>query len=251
MGRTEKRNRLWDALSGQGTPLTVTEYPEVPLREMAKTLSGISMEAWGRYAFAREPLEGKFSPEQKRSYTEKANACGAEWAERMAKQYGTRNPQILAEKMGMKVELPSIPTGGGVVLFAQYVQPNEITIFTDCVDKAARLEQESDCPLLQKDRLTEILLAHELFHAVEERHEAEIYTRTEKIELWRKPFSNRSVIACLSEIAAMAFAAHLLDLQVSPYLLDVLLVYSYDKNTAFGLYKEICTWNDLCLGERE
>lgn len=67
----------------------------------------------------------------------------------------------------------------------------------------------------------------------------EIYTRTERVELWRKPFSNKSTISCLSEIAAMAFAGKLLDLKVSPYMLDVLLVYSYDKNAAWGLYDEI------------
>ncbi len=37
----------------------------------------------------------------------------------------------------------------------------------------------------------------------------------------------------------MAFAGKLLDLKVSPYMLDVLLVYSYDKNAAWGLYDEI------------
>ena len=97
----------------------------------------------------------------------------------------------------MKVKMPKVPTGGGVVLFAQYVQPDEITIFTDCVDKAAALEKQCGCPLLKKERLLEILLAHELFHAVEEQYAGEIFTRTEKIELWRKPFSNRSVISCL------------------------------------------------------
>ena len=89
------------------------------------------------------------------------------------------------------------------------------------------------------DELIARIVAHELFHAVEERHVKEIYTRTERVELWRKPFSNKSTISCLSEIAAMAFAGKLLDLKVSPYMLDVLLVYSYDKNAAWGLYDEI------------
>ena len=42
-------------------------------------------------------------------------------------KYGTEDPKILAGKMGMKVKMPKVPTGGGVVLFAQYVQPDEIT----------------------------------------------------------------------------------------------------------------------------
>lgn len=143
-------------------------------------------------------------------------------------------------EMGIRVETPAVPVGGELVLFAQFVQPDEITIFTDCLDKASSMEKESGCQMLNRERLFEILLAHELFHTVEERHEQEIYTRTEKVELWRKPFSNKSSIACLSEIAAMAFAAQLLGLTVSPYMLDVLLVRAYDRNMAAGLFEEIC-----------
>lgn len=240
MEKNEKWSKLLNAFSGRGSSVVPETYPEVPLNEMAQTLAGFTEEEWGMYAFSREPLEGKFTREQKISYTKKAVACGREWAERMAVRYGTQNPRHLAEKMGMKVDTPKVPTGGGIVLFAQFVQPNEITVFTDCIDKASKLAEESGCALLEKDKLMDILLAHELFHAVEEQHPQEIYTRTEKIELWKKPFSNRSAIACLSEIAAMAFAAQLLGLDTLPYMLDVLLVYSYDKNTAYGLYEEIC-----------
>ena len=80
------------------------------------------------------------------TYTVKANACGREWAKRISEKYGTEDPKILAGKMGMKVKMPKVPTGGGVVLFAQYVQPDEITIFTDCVDKAAALEKQCGLP---------------------------------------------------------------------------------------------------------
>lgn len=233
----EKWNRLKDAFAGKGAAFSMPEYPEVPFSEMVEKLEVLSEEDWGRYAFSREPLEGRFSEEEKMQYTAQANACGREWAEKIAEQYGTRNPKELAEKLGMKVKTPKVPVGGGLVLFAQFVEPDEITIFTDCVDKAVKLEKE--CGLLQREKLTNTLLAHELFHAVEEQHAKEIYTRTEKVELWRKPFSNKSTISCLSEIAAMAFAAELLNLNVSPYMLDVLLVYSYDKNAAWGLYDEI------------
>ena len=209
MGRQEKWNRLIDAFSGKGTAFSMPEYPKVPFSEMIEKLGALTEEDWGKYAFSREPLEGRFSPGE------------------------------LAEKLGMKVKTPKVPVGGGLVLFAQFVEPDEITIFTDCVDKASKLEEECGCDLLRRENLTNTLLAHELFHAVEERHVKEIYTRTERVELWRKPFSNKSMISCLSEIAAMAFAGKLLDLKVSPYMLDVLLVYSYDKNAAWGLYDEI------------
>ena len=251
MDKSGKRNRFLDALAGRNVQEEPEKFPEIPLKDMVQTLEGVTEEAWGRYAFAREPLERKFTSQEKDAYTVKANACGREWAKRISEKYGTEDPKILAGKMGMKVKMPKVPTGGGVVLFAQYVQPDEITIFTDCVDKAAALEKQCGCPLLKKERLLEILLAHELFHAVEEQYAGEIFTRTEKIELWRKPFSNRSVISCLSEIAAMAFARQLSGLSVSPYMLDVLLVYSYDKNTSYGLYDEIWKWNREVLSDKK
>lgn len=249
MSGLEKWKRLADAFAGKTVPgafpgagmAGVSEYPRVELKKMADTLAGLSDRQWGRYAFSREPLEGKFSDAQKDDYTEKAGQCGREWARRTAEQYGERRPRALAAKMGMKIFTPGTPAGGGNVLFAQFVQPDEITVFTDCIDRASVLREESGCSLLEREKLMDVLLAHELFHAVEEQNSERIYTRTEKVELWRKPFSNRSTIACLSEIAAMAFAKELLGLECSPYVLDVLLVYAYNKDMAWGLYDEICT----------
>lgn len=158
-----------------------------------------------------------------------------EWADKLAAEHGTRDPLTLCGELGLKLETPATPAGGGQVLFAQFVQPDGITIFTDCLDKAETLGGL----LPARAKLQSIILAHELFHAVEEAN-PDIYTRTEKIELWRKPFSNKSCIVCLSEIAAMAFAKQLLGLDFNPYALDVLLVYPYDAQAACGLYAEIC-----------
>lgn len=150
MDKSGKRNRFLDALAGRNVQEEPEKFPEIPLKDMVQTLEGVTEEAWGRYAFAREPLERKFTSQEKDAYTVKANACGREWAKRISEKYGTEDPKILAGKMGMKVKMPKVPTGGGVVLFAQYVQPDEITIFTDCVDKAAALEKQCGCPLLKK-----------------------------------------------------------------------------------------------------
>lgn len=226
-------NRLRSAFSfREGAP---DQYPAVAPETMARTLQSLTDVQWGRYAFSREPLEGKFTPEDKDHYTQAAVQCGKEWVRKMLALHGTRNPRKLSCRMGVRILTPATPTGGGQVLFAQFVQPDEITVFTDCLDKAASLGDI----LPEREKLMDILLAHELFHVVEEQNADAIYTRTETIELWRKPFSNRSRIACLSEIAAMAFARELLGLEFNPYALDVLLVYPYDPNAAYGLYEEI------------
>lgn len=202
--------------------------------EMMRVLEKLDDKQWGRYAFRREPLEGKFTTEQKQVYIHAATQCGCDYAHQLVEKYGSRDPWKLAKHMGITIKTPAIPAGGGQVLFAQFAEPDEITIFTDCLERAAGLKV-----LPTREKLERILLAHELFHVVEHRN-PEIYTRTETVELWRKPFSNRSHLICLSEIAAMAFAKTLLELPWSPYLLDVMLVYPYDAEAACALYEEIC-----------
>ncbi len=213
---------------------------ETTIKEMLKDLVCLTDEEWGGYTFYHEPLERKFSSDQKKEYTRKANACGKEEAEKILKEYPEKSIQEIAEEMGFTVKTPKTPTGGGHVIFAQYVEPKEITIFMDCVEKAEELMKQEDLLSLLPDfHLKEVLMAHELFHGIEYRKKKEIYTQTEKIELWRRPFSNKSRILCLSEMAAMAFAKSITGCNCSPYVLDVLLMYSYNQEAAVALYEEI------------
>lgn len=85
----------------------------------------------------------------------------------------------------------------------------------------------------------DILLPQEFFHYIESQQHNSIYTQTERIELWRKPFSNRSCITAFSEVAAMAFAKEYHNLAFCPFALDTLMLYLYDKNEASDLYDEI------------
>ena len=180
---------------------------------MAQVLSGISEEVWGRYAFSRDPLGGKIGEKQKAEYSKAAFCCGREWAARMSEKYGTRDPKELARRMGVKTEIQEMPLWRGRMILARFDRPGQITIYTDSIRRAAELAGESGCGLLREDRLFVILLAHELFHAVEERSADEIYTRTERVRIRGILFSKRSPLPCLSEMGAMAFARELLELE--------------------------------------
>lgn len=210
------------------------------IRQMITELVKLSDEQWGSYAFCHEPLERKFTAEQKKEYTRRAIACGEREGELFESIRGVQTVEDAAIRQGLKIQTPDVPSGGGHVLFAQYVEPDEITVFMDCVKKAEKLiEEENLQSELAGVRIYDLLLAHELFHYIEHQKEDAIYTQTEKIELWRKPFSNRSRIICLSEIAAMAFAKKVVRLPYSPYVMDVLLMYSYNEEAAAALYEEI------------
>ena len=229
-----------------------------PVRQMAEQLLMLSDEQLGRYAFLHEPLKGKFDTEQKNNYIRLANECGQQTANEMRsllqQQAGTTAltieelPSAIAEELGISIKEESVPCGDGHVIFAQFVEPDQVMVFSDCLDRLnelVRREQMDD--LFSGIEFRNVLLAHELFHAVEHRQKDHIFTQTEKIELWKRPFSNKSTILALSEMAAMAFAREICCLSFSPYVLDVLLIVQYSLEAACALYEEIRTAADVPL----
>lgn len=215
------------------------------IKDMLKELIKISDKDWGMYAFRREPLKGKFSKVEKEELIRKANECGREYAKKVRKENGNIDIYELAKKLGIEVDYPKMPNGGGHIIFAQFVNPNKVTIFKDSVDKAVDfIEKENLNELFLNVNIEEILLAHEIFHYIEEHNGEDLFTQTEKIRLWKfGPLKNDSNIICLGEIAGMAFAKELLQLTYSPYILDSFLVYLYHPKVAFDLYNEIININ--------
>lgn len=217
-------------------------FPLRPLETMLKDLTEIEAAEWFGYVFSREPLNGKFNDVQRRQWMEHSLECGREYACKIRKLYGTGDPKELAGAMGMEVSYPEFPEKTDRVLFAEYRMPNTIRIYMDAVKKAKRFLAKPEIRRVLTDQLNiaDLLLAHELFHHVEETYQKEIYTQTEKIRLWSLgPLHNDSKIIALSEIAAMAFARELTGLPYAPYVMDVFLVYGYSPEEASGLYEEM------------
>ena len=128
------------------------------------------------------------------------------------------------------------------MLFAEYRVPDTICIYMDAVKKAKKYMERPEIRDVLTDSLniSKLLLAHELFHYVEEKYKHEIYTKTEKVRLWSLgPLHNDSTIIALSEIAAMAFAREITGIPYAPYVMDVFLVYGYSPEEASGLYEEM------------
>lgn len=229
-------------LSGNANPYKRPQFELCEPESMLARLAEIDMTDWYGYAFSREPLNGKFTEEQRRGWMVKSVACGQEYCHIICEKYGTSDPELLAESMGMEVSYPTLPEKTDRVLFAEYRMPNRISIYMDAVKKAEHLLVQPEIADIVTDKLDvkKLLLAHELFHHVEEEYKNEIFTQTEKIRLWSLgPVHNDSTIIALSEIAAMSFAKELTKIPYAPYLLDVLLVYGYSPMEASGLYEEM------------
>ena len=211
---------------------------------MLENLVKIPAVDWRHYAFSREPLNGKFSPSQRLDWMRKSLECGKSYAQKIISETGTDEPEAIAKKLSLEVFYPQYPEKTDRVLFAEFVKPNRINIFMDAVNRAEKLLRKHSVKkvLCENLRLEKLILSHEIFHYIEDKYKREIFTRTEKIRLWKiGPIHNASEIYALGEIAAMSFAQEINHLTYCPYLMDVFLVYDYSAEEASGLYEEMMT----------
>lgn len=235
---------------------SMMERPKFPKRDLARMLEDLTRirpEEWGIYAFSRDPLHARFGTKERKDLAGEAVLCGRSYAEQTAEEYNTRDPLEILNKLGIKTEFSDIPANTDRVLFAEFLEPDEVFVYLDAVEKAQKLmEEERVREVLTEDLdLKKTLLAHELFHVLEIRNEKEIFTRTYRFPLWKiGPLKSTSRVLALGEIAAMAFARELLRLPYSVYVIDVLLLYGYSENEASGLYEEMmnCTGRKPCPG---
>lgn len=211
-----------------------------PPEEIALRLCCLPDAIFDKYAFRRDPLYGKLTPELCTELGEKARTCGQAEAQKLIERYPGKTPMELCDMLGIRQMRQVMPQDQSRVLFAQFVEPNEITLFTDCLDTAGRYAQaEGPLSVLKTEVLVQILLAHELFHAMEKRDRS-LFTRAYRLNLWNfGPFHNDSPLVALGEIAGMAFAKKLMRMDFCPFVLDALLLYGYDADAACSICDEI------------
>ncbi|MCL2321425.1 MAG: hypothetical protein FWC47_04875 [Oscillospiraceae bacterium] len=241
---------ITDGLFGKYSPYRMKEEHFVvrPISVIVEDLCKIDDEAWVKYAFSREPLNGKFDDAKRIELAEKATSCGVSICDEYTTKYGVRDPMKLAKKMNLLVDYPYIPQNTERVLFAEFKKPNKIFVYMDGVNKAERLLNKPGVKEVVTNRLKipELLLAHELFHFIEEDQKKEIWTHKFKFDLWGLKFlHNYSSISVLSEIAAMGFAKELTGIPFSPYVMDAFMVYGYAPEAASALYEEMMKFAGL------
>ncbi len=211
---------------------------------MLARLTEIPALDWRNYAFSREPLNGKFTSSQRLEWMTKSLKCGQEYAEKVSSEFRTNDAEKIARGLGLEVYYPQYPEKTDRVLFAEFIKPNRINIFMDAVNRAERLLNKNAVRRVLGENMNpaKVILSHEIFHYIEEKYCKEIFTRTEKVRLWKiGPIHNDSEIYALGEIAAMSFSQALNGLNYSPYLMDIFLVYDYSAEEASGLYEEMMT----------
>jgi len=226
--------------------LNQQEYvPVEPLEEWFEALSVIDDLTWGAYEFTREMLRDKVDQKEKEEIIEASIACGKEWAVKMIDTYdlehlpGSERATILAEKLGLTVTgRAGRPTKYRMV-FAQFIMDETIEIIDEPIAKYTKLAENSE-RLPDPKLVRDILIAHEIFHYLEEQHGEEMYPNQKTVYLWRLfKYEHRSTVSCASEIAAMAFAKELCAADFVPQVLDVLLSYPMEIGFSKSIYDAV------------
>ena len=210
--------------------------------DLIQRLLKVEDDSWGMYAFSRDILQNKVDEQMKKAMIKKAICCGYEKAEEVISVYGN-NPFDIARRLGLNVRISYEAQASDRVLFALFTPPKDILLMEEPIKKAAFIPEIHNT--ITEEQIMALLLGHELFHYFEENDKC-IYTRTEKISLfhfWK--FKYRSTIRALSEIAAMYFTKRLNRFSWSPFALDFILYYNYDREVAMRIYEEVfhCTYN--------
>ncbi|MGT2908116.1 hypothetical protein [Streptococcus dentiloxodontae] len=190
-------------------------------------------------ALEDDPIYGRLTRKHKQELVAEARSCGSQFAQEALKQ--SKNIFQLLKEEQIDYSNPDKPNGGSYVIFAQYTEPNHITVFQDSVAKFLELVATTKYrSFLTEERLKSLLLAHEYFHYLEFSHEKTIVTKTKKMVLWRfLGYAYQTRFICLSEMSAMVFAKTYTDFPYSPYILDCLLTYAYNKELSYKIYQSI------------
>ena len=215
------------------------------IKQWCQELSCFPETVWISYAKSREPLSGRLSLEDYASHFHAARKCGMDLADQIRREWGDICCQELAEKLGVRVERLPMPDGNGMLTFACFYEPDRIELFTDNAEATETLIRESGgIEFLDDVDICDMLLAHELFHALQDRY-PDLYVHRKLVRL-RKigPFIRDSKLLSLEEVAAMAFAQRLLNMRNMPYLYDILMLLPQATGEARKLYEKLQSINE-------
>lgn len=198
--------------------------------------------SWAENCLKNDMLAKSISTSEQSKMIEDAINCGRMYAEEVLSQEPfSFSVAESMKKCGLKIEYADDSSNdSSQILFAKFTVPNQVTIMTKPIKDYLNYRTTSETETLNmpdQETIEHLLLGHEWFHWIEEKNKEDIYTKNKTIELWSFwKYSHRSTVRSLSEIAAASFTKTLNSCPYSPFILDILLMYSYDKKAARSNY---------------
>lgn len=209
------------------------------MKKKIETIIKLSDRHFAHYLFTHDPIKDKVDKDLKEEIIKKSLSCGKEVAKELKKKHGTKTLSEYLEILDLELTRKDVNNGLEYIYFGTYQKPNRITIYTDNIKLGTDLIKKWDLKELANVSLEDIVIAHEMFHHFQDR-DPNLYVNTNKITLWSiGGFKYKSKLIAQAEIASMAFAKELLNLNFSPNVLDVLLLYPHDMELAIDIYDNI------------
>ena len=210
------------------------------LQELVEAAQAFPDHAYANLQLKSDPLFGQLPENDIGLLAAAALDCGAVTATAIRQEHGEIPPRQIAEAFGVQVHMAETPPGRMQIVCSLYeASCKNITVHSNILQTvSALLPTDPDGPFNEVS-LTNMAIAHELFHHLEEITPT-IFTRTFRITLWQLgPLKNTSGIPALSEIGAFAFAKSLCRLPFYPALINLLLLYSQKPEAGIGYYSRI------------
>lgn len=207
---------------------------------MLEQLMQVPVSVWDTYGLRNEPLKEKITKQQREKFLFLAHRTGKSLADETRQTYPGKNVEEIILAEGLRLRKIPETDGGFQPMFACYTEPDLIEVYVKTVENTEQMLRENGCAeLLGGISIEELLLAHELFHFYEFL-DKNLEINQKIMPLWHiGSYTRYSRIAALSEIAAMEFAASLLDCSFSPYVLDILLSREQARQLSDELYRYV------------
>lgn len=205
------------------------------IKDIVDDLLSIDEKTWALYAYKKEPLRGKISFED---YYEKYIPGAKDDAKKLADLCKGKTVNDLLSELSLKLEMIPMQQGQVVYNFAMFNEPDTIQVYRDNAEESQMVVDSLEDERIKVD-IVDMLLAHEIFHALQNRNE-ELFVNKPHIKLWKIfGFENVSRLVSLEEFAAMYFAQYFLGMKAFPYVYDVIMSMSRAPQRAKDLYKSI------------
>lgn len=213
----------------------------LPASELVRLTFELPERAFQIHLLRRDPLYERFTPQQREQIIREGEELGRQYGVEFHSLGLTWEESI--DHFGIAYKERTKPETAERVVFAEYVEPYSITVYTDTLNRYKESKLVSNLPRNASTAVAKkVVIGHELFHFLEYRDRESIPTRNKKFVTHEMGlFSLKAIPSSMSEIAAMAFAKEWAQLDYSPNVFDVLFMQLYEPKAATMVLREIQT----------
>ncbi|MGG5369871.1 hypothetical protein [Enterococcus sp. AZ196] len=193
----------------------------------------LSEEKYAAYLLSQDLLYKKIPENQHSKLLNQSIACG----KAAARDLTVADLREYCQQQAIEIDYFSenLKAENFRFVLAEFQLPNRIRINQSLLEAAEPFLAELD--FLKDQRVDEILLAHELYHYIE--NQQQLFTTQKQLSYRAGPFKKSARVHSLSEIAAMSFAKELLGLNFSPILLNIVLLFPVAPDYSQELAKRL------------